>query len=475
LVNRNKVNVLIYIYIDTHFVEMQRLAKILSERIPCNIFYYFEYSYPEIQKDIKLARESGHYILNHAGDFQYDYTGLQEKNNFKKSFLFNLRIRAIQYTINKLKKPLNWLSSSFFILSLLYLNKFKIVRKILKNSNPDILVLPEVNIAYITDFLIKECIQQNIPTVVVPFTMANSQEIAEAYINNEDYRVHKLLDYFVSIFFRKWVLRYKSKNLIPLRSTEILIKEIFNLAPSLPWIINSGDINALAVESPRMFEYYLNSGLPIKQLSLTGSIADDALFKAASDEELRKKIFLQHNFDFDLPLVLCSLPPDQIRSGRTVPEFSDYRALVDFWIISLMQLQGINLLIKLHPRMSLDSHPFIKEYGCAVSDLDTTSLISLCDFYVASVSSTIRWAIASGKPVINYDVYRYNYDDYKSARGVLYCDTGVDFLELLLRFTTDPNYFSSICSIQRLDAKNWGYLDGRSGDRIAKLLLSFLP
>ncbi len=35
------------------------------------------------------------------------------------------------------------------------------------------------------------------------------------------------------------------------------------------------------------------------------------------------------------------------------------------------------------------------------------SLVPLCSLYVASVSATIRWAIACGKPVVNYDVYRF--------------------------------------------------------------------
>ena len=53
----------------------------------------------------------------------------------------------------------------------------------------------------------------------------------------------------------------------------------------------------------------------------------------------------------------------------------------------------------------------------------TSELVPLCDLYVASVSSTIRWAIACGKPVVNYDVYRYRYTDFISLDGVLIIDS----------------------------------------------------
>ena len=45
-------------------------------------------------------------------------------------------------------------------------------------------------------------------------------------------------------------------------------------------------------------------------------------------------------------------------------------------------------------------------------NLQCASLVAISDMYVASVSSTIRWAILAGIPVINYDVYQYGYEDF---------------------------------------------------------------
>ena len=63
----------------------------------------------------------------------------------------------------------------------------------------------------------------------------------------------------------------------------------------------------------------------------------------------------------------------------------------------------------------------------------TSELVPLCDLYVASVSSTIRWAIACGKPVINYDVYRYRYTDFLNLEGVLVIEEQNEFREIVQR------------------------------------------
>ena len=65
--------------------------------------------------------------------------------------------------------------------------------------------------------------------------------------------------------------------------------------------------------------------------------------------------------------------------------------------------------------------------------LNTAELVPLCDVFVASISSTIRWAIACGKPVVNYDVYRYRYTDFIGVEGVLTCEEQDEFVSVLRR------------------------------------------
>ena len=75
------------------------------------------------------------------------------------------------------------------------------------------------------------------------------------------------------------------------------------------------------------------------------------------------------------------------------------------------------MLIRPHPRASPDLLRVFETPNIKISIEPMASLIPLCDLYVASISATIRWAISSGIPVLNYDTYRLRYTDFDAAPG----------------------------------------------------------
>jgi hypothetical protein len=88
-------------------------------------------------------------------------------------------------------------------------------------------------------------------------------------------------------------------------------------------------------------------------------------------------------------------------------------------------------------------------------------LIPTCDLYVASISP-----IACGKPVINYDVYRYRYSDFLKVPGVLTMEEQHEFRSALNRLGLDGEYRRKIEAAQNMQSGYWGMLDGRVGDRM---------
>ena len=104
-----------------------------------------------------------------------------------------------------------------------------------------------------------------------------------------------------------------------------------------------------------------------------------------------------------------------------------------------------------------------------ISTHDTASLIPLCDLYLASVSATIRWAIACAQPVINYDVYQMRYKDYADVEGVITVYDKSSFETVLKRLTNDRNYYNLLEEKQKEAAPGWRILDGKSSERMLKL------
>lgn len=170
-------------------------------------------------------------------------------------------------------------------------------------------------------------------------------------------------------------------------------------------------------------------------------------------------------------MILSALPPDFLYGvgGRPECDFKTYRQLVRFWVQSLADLDGYNIVIALHPSVSYEDMKYIEQWGVKIAQQPTASLIPLCHFYVASISATIQWAIACGKPVLNYDVYRYRYTDYAGAEGVITLEEQSDFVDVLRRLAQDEEFFTEMVSRQAACASQWGKLDGCSGQRMLQL------
>jgi glycosyltransferase involved in cell wall biosynthesis len=100
----------------------------------------------------------------------------------------------------------------------------------------------------------------------------------------------------------------------------------------------------------------------------------------------------------------------------------------------------------------------------------TEQLVPLADVYVASISATIRWALALGIPVINYDCYRYRYDDYQDAAGMLLVEDQHAFAAALQRIATDADYRQALGARQAGDRANWGCIDSQFAVRFLALL-----
>jgi len=101
-------------------------------------------------------------------------------------------------------------------------------------------------------------------------------------------------------------------------------------------------------------------------------------------------------------------------------------------------------------------------------------LIPRCDVFVTAVSSVMRWAIAGRKPVVNYDVYNFDYPEYVDAPGVANVATKDDFRSALRRLATDAAAWSAEVAEQTARGGAWGTPDGLSGTRFLQLVDSMV-
>jgi hypothetical protein len=185
----------------------------------------------------------------------------------------------------------------------------------------------------------------------------------------------------------------------------------------------------------------------------------------------RRRLCESLDLPVDRPLLLSALPPDflYVVGGRPQCDFKEYAELVQFWVDGLRTAKRYNKVLCLHPSVDPETMKYLESEDLRIAKLPTAELVPLCDLYVACVSSTIRWAIACGIPVINYDVYRYRYTDYMGVDAVKAVEEQSEFLEELQKLTNDDAYYAQVAARQRAISERWGTLDGKSGERIVAL------
>lgn len=320
---------------------------------------------------------------------------------------------------------------------------------------------------YDTAVLIRAAHQLGVPSVVLPFTVADATEPAEALYHDRRHSMDRWDNRIVGAIFPRWTIWHRGRWLLRMPAPQVVAKQVWGLAPPLPWQLNSGQADALAVESEFMLDYYVRRGIPRTRLTETGSLADDTLAAGMAESGSRRaELCAQLNLPPDRPLVVCAMPPDQFSLSGPQTDFADYGEMLQFWIRTLAAFGWCNVIVKLHPRAPDAIVHEVERGGLKVTQWDTAALVPLCDVFVASVSATIRWALACGKPVVNYDAYRLRFTDYADAPGVLHVEERDGFVAVLRRLLVDEEHRATVAARQRADAGRWGRLDGRSGERV---------
>lgn len=330
------------------------------------------------------------------------------------------------------------------------------VRRWLRELGARLMVLPADN-RYDLAVYVRAAHDEGVPVAVVPAFMAATREWAEAMRGVPDYSLDRLANRVAARLYPRWRYEHEGTRMVALPASQLLPRQWFGLTPPLPWTLHSGHADAIAIESEAMKRYCVREGLPEERMTVTGSVDHDLMSRRLADPHGDRTL-------------VTALPPDQLYGrGRKDCEFQNYNDLVEFWISSLAEIRGWRTIVSLHPSVKRESMRHLEALGVTIADEHVSALIPQCDVYVASVSATIQWAIACGKPVINYDVYRYHYPDYVGVDGVVAMETRDEFRAALARVTEDATYRAELAENQRRHAPDWGVLDGHAGDRLLAL------
>jgi hypothetical protein len=476
--------VLLWARMTSHFREMFRIARVLSRAGQFEPVMFFEYPYVGHEEAQALCEHEGiRWILQLSRRFitsppavaRPAFASSPPAPGRAKRGLLRRCVRGFQYLYCRYLAGYVIATRARILPGWTAMRsqrrQLRRCRELLDRAAPAVLVFPEDNIEFATAALIKVGHERSIPAVVVPYTISNAAEPGESYFASHPHQANSRRNRSAAAEFPRWVYRHHGRDLIRLPAPELRAKERFGLAPPQPWVFNSGAADAIVVESPALKDYYVRAGLPPQQVRVLGSIRLDevaAHHRHASAE--RRRLLERLGWAEPDCLILTAVPPNQRPWTRPGCEFATYEDLMAFWVRALADVPGGRVLVNPHPRGDARALYGLERDNVRVVAEDLARLIPLCDLYVASVSATIPMALACGKPVVNYDVYHYGYDDFAAS-------------SLVHTVRDRSGYVAALQGWREIARQGgagspqlyWGTLDGLSGARLVRLVDELLP
>jgi hypothetical protein len=452
--------VLLVVFLPTHFRELWRMARLLQDGGQSQPVFHFARNYPTLDLDIAQCHQHGIRCYNPEGEVIGNSASL---NGDAKPPLRHRFIARANYKTERAVSKLFWVFGRYLLLRYLH-------RRVLRDCRPALIVMAEENVGYATEVLVRSAHRRGIATLILPYTLANALEPAETFFGDRRFHVRTRAGRWFAARHPHWVYVHRDQPMFRLPLLHAAAMQVLGLAPATPWVLNGGSADRIAVESEAMTQYYQRANIAPHRLTRTGMLADDILARGLADRTARRQqLCTELGLDPALPILLSGLPPNQLSKSRPECEFQTYPDLLDFWVNTLAAVPGWNRVFVLHPSARREDFLHLERAGCRIATWNTADLIPLCDLYINSVSATIRWAIACGVPVLNYDLFRYRYDDFREVKGVLTLEAREDFAAALRRLCTDPAALCKITAAQAAEAPHWGQLDGKAGERILAL------
>lgn len=346
--------------------------------------------------------------------------------------------------------------------------------RVLTRVAPDIVILPLESLGHHSGLVAAAARRAGLPVVVVPYSVpVNVAELTEALIDKPDHKADRTpLGRRLARRAPEWIYTYRHTPLLRVPAVMAQAYREVGLAPARPWAAGGLRFaNRIAVENDASLAQYLAEGFPPDRLTVTGTLVDDVLATGKATAAERKSVICRElGLPSDRPIALAALPPDF--THRAACDFDSVDSYARFWFAALGALQRYSVIVRPHPEFVVEE---LRQYEptdalVRVCGLDTAELVPLADLYIACVSATIRWAIALGLPVVNYDMFRFGYDDFADAGGVLHVADRDEFVATLRRLDVDPAAAIELARAQASCAGRWGRLDGGAGARLLTLL-----
>lgn len=362
---------------------------------------------------------------------------------------------------SKILRPFFYLLLRTFNVCKLYLSTYNFHLTRLKKNPCSIVLLPDNAVGPIWPPLTKACKKLNIPIMIFPFTVCNQEEAIQTLRNNET--VWFSNNPGISKYFPKWRHTEGEIDILRVPFPHIVAHTILNVVPPDPWHYLSGVSDVIAVDSHATHQYFLKSGIEKSQMQVTGSLLQDTIAGIKSSKDIKSTEFLnQSKLDIEKPIFLIGGCPNQFGSPTVYCEFNEMAEVSVVLRKALDPLtEKFNIVIRPHPNF-FEFGDLLESDKFFITDRPTYELIPLSACYLAFASATIRWALFSSVPVINYDIFNYDFSEYQDRPGIVAVNSFRGFSSAIEQVINDELFLEKLSKDMDDEAHHWGLTGGRN-------------
>jgi hypothetical protein len=252
---------------------------------------------------------------------------------------------------------------------------------------------------------------------------------------------------------------------------ETLILGGMGKLPSCPWVLGASGPDVVCALGADHRDQLLNEGVRADRIVVTGQATTDTLaIDAAARARLRDRLRAQYRLPTDRPILVCAVP-QQGEHGMTS---WDRHRILTAELFRALQESGAGVLLSLHPKSRREDYLALSStHGLEIADERLSELLAAADLFVASFSTTVRWAIGLGIPAFVIDnLNRVNrgYQMYRSVPGVTIVGDHGTLGTMLRNLVADPTKLAVSQTAAAEGMRSLGKVDGRSAARISNVI-----
>lgn len=340
------------------------------------------------------------------------------------------------------------------------------IRDLIFGLRPSVVVVFEDRILDPEAIWLRQLDRAGIPAVLVRYASSSNESDFWGRRGQGAYSLHRGLLAPLRRGFGQahpeHVRRHGSESLLFYPLWESLALKIAGMADVNPWVVGGGCVARVALQGHADRLEAENSTGNYGRFVVTGQPIWDVLADGNG------KHGIEHGSN---ARILCAVP--QWAEHHQLPWDIHMR-----FIETLMRILsgcGGRAVLSLHPKADKATYsPLAERFGLTISEEPLIAHLKSADIFVASWSSTIRWAAMLGIPSINIDWAGQSYSLFEQLVSMPGAPSPDDFERELKGYIADPERRLRIGAALRSEAAVYGSIDGKACQRIIDLISDVL-